>query len=191
VLTAQTSSPAATSAAPSRAIDYRLKPGDEISLSFEQVAQYLNKTGTIDSHGNFPLNWLDPIALAGLTVKEAQEKVQRAYLEGDMLRNPKVTIVVETYTRTTVSIPSNVTNPGQVTLDPTKINTLVDVILRAGGFAELANGNQVRVVRVQPDGSTVTLGPFRVEDMIKGTAPIESAPQMQPNDIVDIRTRLF
>ena len=189
-LRAQPASAPSTTAG-SRTVEYRLKAGDQISLNFEQVSQYLNKTRTIDSNGNFPLNWIGDIALAGLTVREAQEKIQRAYLENDMLRAPKVTIVVETYTRSTVSIPNNVRTPGLVNLDPTKTNTLVDVILRADGFSELAKGNEVYIVRVQADGRPVKLGPFKVDDMMKGREPIDKAPVMQPDDIVEIPIRFF
>ncbi len=147
------SAPTAPSSEAPKAVSYRLSPSDVLSLSVigEQELNSANKR--IDANGNILLALItDPIHVAGLTVAEAQKAIESAYKEYRILRNPQVSINIEQYTPREVNISGMVKTPGKYPLAPETPMTLKDLVLKAGGFSDTANGKQVRVSRTGADG---------------------------------------
>jgi len=73
--------------------------------------------------------------------------------------------------------------------------TVLDLVTRAGGFTDTAEGTAVRVTRILPDGSTrvITLD---VESLIKGKGNAKSngensALVLEPDDIVYVPERII
>ena len=140
---------------PPKTVAYRITPTDKISINVigEPDLNVANKR--IDANGNVNLALLtDVVHLAGLTVSEAQAAVENAYKEGRILRNPQVSINIEEYAPREVSISGMIKQGGKYNLPPETVTTIKDIVLRAGGFMDTANGSKVRVSRTMGDGTT-------------------------------------
>ena len=136
-----------------KTVAYHIASSDLLSVSVigEQELNAGNKR--VDSAGNVNLALVGEVHVGGLTVPEAQAAVETAYKDNRILRNPQVAINIEFYSPREVSIGGMIKTPGKYPLLPEAVLTLKDLVLRAGGFTDTANGRKVRVSRTLPDGS--------------------------------------
>lgn len=153
-LSAASNPPAPPPAEPPKSIAYRIAPSDKLSISIIGEADLNAGNKRVDSLGNINLALVNDVHVAGLTVAEAQKAVESAYKDGRILRNPQVSINIEEYSPREVSISGMIKIAGKYSLPPETVMTLKDLVLRAGGFQDTANGSKVRVIRTNPDGTT-------------------------------------
>ncbi len=176
-----------------KAIVYKISSTDKISLVVVGESD-LNVGGKrVDANGNVNLNLVGEVHIAGLSVTEAQHAIEAAYRDGRILRNPQVTINIEEYAPRTVSVSGMVRQPGTVNLPPETTMTIKELILKAGGFSETANGKNVRVTRVMPDGTTKVFT-LNVDAVLKGKDTGKSADNnftLEPDDIVYVPEKII
>jgi polysaccharide export outer membrane protein len=169
-----------------KAIVYKISRTDKISIVVVGEAD-LNVVGKrVDANGNVNLALVGEVKIAGLSVSQAQTMIENAYRDGRILRNPQVTINIEEYAPRTVSVSGMVKQPGTINLPPESTMTLKDLILKAGGFTETANGSKVRVTRVLPDGTT-RIFTLNIDSILKGRDTGKSSDStfvLEPDDIV-------
>jgi polysaccharide biosynthesis/export protein len=133
----------AQSAAPSVAnSQYRLAAGDVIRVSVYQSADLtletrLTEAGTI----SYPL--LGSVALAGLTVTEAERRIADGLRNGNFVKQPQVSIAVQQVRGNQVSVLGQVGRPGRYPLETGNVQ-LTDMIATAGGI--VGNGADMIVV---------------------------------------------
>jgi len=137
-----------------KAIAYRISPSDKLSISVIGETDLNAGNKRVDANGNINLALVNDVRVGGLTVAEAQLAVENAYRDGRILRNPQVSINIEEYSPREVNISGMVKTPGKYPLPPEAILTLKDLVLKAGGFSDTANGSKVRVSRPNPDGTS-------------------------------------
>ncbi len=168
-----------------KAVVYKIARTDKISITVVGEGDLSVGGKRVDANGNVNLALVGEVKIAGLSVSQAQTAIENAYRDGRILRNPQVTINIEEYTRRTVSISGMVKLPGMINLPPESIMTIKEVILAAGGFMETANGKDVRVTRVMPDGTTKVFK-VNVDALLKGKDTIKSADNivLEPDDII-------
>ena len=140
-----------------KTVIYKLTNTDRISISIVGEPDLNAASKRIDANGNINLSLVELVHLAGLTVAQAQTAIENAYRDGRILRNPQVTINIEEYAPRTVSISGMVKLPSTYYLPPEGTMTLKELVLKAGGLMDTANGSKVRISRKLPDG---TLGTF-------------------------------
>ncbi|MCX6955440.1 MAG: polysaccharide export protein [Verrucomicrobia bacterium] len=145
--------PSAPTEAP-KAASYRIAPSDKVSISIIGESEYNAANKRVDANGNVNLALIGEVHIAGLTVVAAQTAIENAYKEGRIFRNPQVSLNIEDYSPREVSISGMVKIPAKYPLPPETVMTLKDLVLRAGGFTDTANGKKVRVSRPQPDGTS-------------------------------------
>ncbi len=90
----------------------------------------------IDSEGNISLPFLGTLHVAGDTMPQAQEKIQKKFRDQEILTNPQVTVNVEQFASTNITVLGEVQVPGRIEL--LAPHTLLDVIGMAGGVTPLA-----------------------------------------------------
>jgi polysaccharide biosynthesis/export protein len=123
----------AQSAVPSVAnSQYRLAAGDVIRVSVYQSADLtletrLTEAGTI----SYPL--LGSVALAGLTVTEAERRIADGLRNGNFVKQPQVSIAVQQVRGNQVSVLGQVGRPGRYPLETGNVQ-LTDMIATAGGI---------------------------------------------------------
>ncbi len=178
----------------SKAKAYRIRTTDKISIRIFQEDD-LTTVCRVDAKGTINLPLIGEIRVYGQTLSQAERTIESAYKDGRFLRNPEVTVAVEEYAPREVSIQGQVKNPGRYPLPVESNMSVVDLVTRAGGFTDTAQGTAVRVTRILPDGSTrvITLD---VESLIKGRSDAKtngdnSALVLEPDDIVYVPERII
>jgi len=88
-----------------------------------------------------------------------------------------------------------VKNPGRYPLPVESTMSVLDLVTKAGGFTDTAQGTAVRVTRIQPDGSTKVIT-LDVESLIKGRSNAKTngdnnALLLEPDDIVYVPERII
>jgi polysaccharide biosynthesis/export protein len=134
---AQQTLPAASNA------QYRLAAGDVIRISVYQSADLtletrLTEAGTI----SYPL--LGSVALAGLTVSEAEKRIADGLRSGNFVKQPQVSVAVQQVRGNQVSVLGQVGRPGRYPLETGNVQ-LTDMIATAGGVIP-GGADQVVVV---------------------------------------------
>jgi polysaccharide export outer membrane protein len=177
-----------------RAAAYRIRATDKLNVRVFQEDD-LSIISRVDSKGTVNLALVGEVRVSGQTLNEAERTIESAYINGRFLRNPEVTVAVEEYAPREVSINGQVKNPGRFPLPVESTMTVLDLVTRAGGFTDTAEGTAVRVTRILPDGSTrvITLD---VESLIKGKGTTKSngensALLLEPDDIVYVPERII
>lgn len=164
--------------------DYRIQTNDIISVryqtltqkEFDFLGQQQNQQGAgaslaaggalmigdlVDEHGQIPMPVVGKVKVAGLTVFQIQDTLQRLanlYLEGTLVRvrllNYRATILGE------------VGKEGSITFGNNRV-TLMEAIGLAGGLGELADRSNVKIVRQEGAQVKVQYVNLLSEDFIK------------------------
>jgi polysaccharide biosynthesis/export protein len=149
---------------------YRLAAGDVIRISVYQSADLtletrLTEAGTI----SYPL--LGSVALAGLTVTEAERRIADGLRTGNFVKQPQVSIAVQQVRGNQVSVLGQVGRPGRYPLETGNVQ-LTDMIATAGGILPI--GADLIVVVGTRNGQ-----PYRVEVDL----PSVFGPNRRANDL--------
>jgi polysaccharide export outer membrane protein len=127
--------------------EYRLGPGDLIEIGVFGVDNF-HHTLRISASGIIKLPLLDPITAAGLTAAELEQRLT-ALLDGEVIKNPQVSVFVKEYRSQPVFVLGAVQRPGQYQI--TLQLKIVDVISMAGGLQSNAEDEAV-IQRGSPEG---------------------------------------
>ena len=103
----------------------------------------------VDQQGNLDLPVLGKIHVDGLSTPEATELLRKKLVEGEILKNPQVTLSVMEYTAPQVTIMGEVVSPGKYPL--LTPHPLVEVLALAGGMSSSA-GNEVEIMHAGQSG---------------------------------------
>jgi len=121
----------------------KLAPGFLLNVQVYDEAD-LSSRVRVDNEGNISMPFLKPLHVVGDTVAQAKESIQQKYRDEGILKNPQITIDVEQFATTSVTVIGEVQNPGKVEL--LAPHSLLDVIGMTGGETPLA-GNEVELKR--------------------------------------------
>lgn len=173
--------------------NYQLTVRDQIELSVYDEPD-LTVSQRIDGRGQVRVPLLGTTRIAGMTVREAEQFLEKAYVEKRLLRHPMVTVRVADYAPKEVAVLGAVASPGKLTF-PIEANSLdiVDVISQMGGFTDLARSDNVRVTRVTEGGRKIDFT-VNVERMISGRGRgnnRESRIEVFPGDVIWVPQRIF
>ncbi|HTJ79278.1 MAG TPA: polysaccharide biosynthesis/export family protein [Rariglobus sp.] len=192
------------SALPLHAEDSKITPSNQAVLAYRitltdllRVDIYqeddLKTMSRVDAKGNINLPLVGEVKVVGLTVSDAQKAVENAYRDGRYLRNPQVTINIESYASREVSIQGQVKSPGRYPLPIETNMTILELVTKAGGFTDTAKGTAVNITRVTPDGKKQVFT-VDVDSMLKGkdkASISDNSLVIQPGDIVYVPERIF
>lgn len=178
-------------------VPYRITRGDIVSVEVFANGEREFTAGQkrVDATGTINLLYIQETRVAGLTIAEAQESIANAYRDGRLIRNPAVTINVETYAPRLVRISGKVNSQASFEIPPDGELTIMELIFKANGFSETAKGTEVRVTRTMPDGSlkVITLD---VASAMKGklnpkNPSGDAAFLLEPDDVVYVPERII
>jgi polysaccharide export outer membrane protein len=130
----------------------KLAPGFLLNVVVYDESDFSGPT-RIDNDGNIRIAFLKPVHVAGDTVEEARNAVEKAFKDQGILKNPQVSIDVQQFATTSATVIGEVQNPGKVEL--LKPHSLLEVIGMTGGETQLA-GNEIELKRVDGDPPTKT-----------------------------------
>jgi polysaccharide export outer membrane protein len=176
------------SAAPSASDDpdYRLRPLDTLLIKVYDEPD-LSGTNKVSATGSLSLPLIGAVDVQGLKVPEAEHKIADM-LKGGYIRNPQITITVETYAPRRVSVLGEVKKPGTFEIPAEENMTLLQAISRAEGFTNVAKTDEViirRIVRGKEQKLEVN-----ATELMKARSSASDYP-LEPGDVVVIPTRFF
>jgi polysaccharide export outer membrane protein len=117
-----------TAPQPQSSPEYLVGPQDRLSITvFDEPT--LTKLVTVGSDGTFDYPFIGIVKAGGLTLRAIQQDIT-ARLKKDFLRNPQVSVEVESYRSQVVYVWGQVRTPGAVMLSGTL--TVSDALARAG-----------------------------------------------------------
>ncbi len=173
---------------------YRIRTTDKLSIRIFQEDD-LSTICRVDAKGSVNLPLVGEVRVYGQTLSQAERTIESAYKDGRYLRKPEVTVTVDEYSIREVSIQGQVKNPGRYQLPVEATISVLDLVTKAGGFTDTAQGTAVRVTRMLPDGGTKVLT-INVESLIKGKGNVrtngsDSSLLLEPDDIVYVPERII
>jgi polysaccharide export outer membrane protein len=144
---AKAGQPAAIPASSSTTLD----SGDLIEISVFGVPDLSTKV-RISNSGDVYFPLIDYVHVAGLTVDEAQELIEKRLEDGGFVRGPHVTIFLDESASQSISVLGEVGRPGPYPAIGER--RLYDLISAAGGLTEKAGRSVTIVHRDSPDQKT-------------------------------------
>lgn len=133
--------------------DYRIGPGDVLSVVVAGEPQLKADKVKVSQQGTIELLYIDhSIKVAGLTEQQITELLRKEYFT--ILKEPQVTIFIEEYHARMVSIAGAVNQPKQIAL--TRELRVYDLISLAGGLTDKA-GSVIQLVHFRPTESIETI----------------------------------
>ena len=137
-----------------KAADYRLAPGDAIRIQVFQnpdlsLETRVPETGSI----SYPL--VGAVAVGGLTISQAEQKIAAALRAGGYVEKPQVNIALQQVRGNQVSVLGQVNHPGRFPLETFNVR-VTEVLALAGGIADTGAASVVLV-------GTRSGSPFRKE----------------------------
>lgn len=141
-------------AAPPVTAEYRLGSGDVLRISVYQNPDLTLETRVSEAGVlSFPL--LGTIRIGGLSVTQAEKLIADGLRNGNFVKQPQVTIVVQQVKGNQASVLGQVNRPGRFPIEVADMR-LTDLLANAGGVA--SNGAEVLVLTGTRNGQ-----PFRTE----------------------------
>jgi polysaccharide biosynthesis/export protein len=168
--------------------DYLIEPRDQVK--FQVTGEPDDPLiGRVSSAGEISIPLLGAVKVAGLSLKQAENLMERRYREGGFFLNPQVILSFEAYAPRSVSVLGQVNNPSSVdfTIEREDIG-IVSAITKAGGFTRVARPDSVKVTR-NIDGKDTTFT-VNVAAYLSETST-ESEFKLMPDDIVFVPERVF
>jgi len=159
---------------------YKLSPYDVIDVTVYNEDDLHTRT-RLGSDGTaiFPL--IGTIDLAGKTVAEANDIIQKKYSDG-FVKDPHILLTVVEYRKNTFSILGQVLRPGIYEIPEGTHMSIVDAVLLAGGFSHSADQNGVRVKRLVKGKPTI----FKVQaGKMADSANVEPF-DIEPGDVIKV-----
>ncbi len=123
--------------------DYKIGPGDELSVTFWQEPQ-LNSTVRVDQKGAILLPVVGSVTAAGFTTNELALKIVRKIAVFNQ-NISQAAVTVTQYGSNTVYVTGSVMTPGKYSFEV--IPDLWRVILEAGGPTESALLSEIQIIR--------------------------------------------
>ena len=124
------------------ASEYRLQPGDELLVTIQDVAQ-ADRSYIIDSGGTISLPLLQEVKVAGLSVREVEDRIAEGFRARELLKNPIIS--VQPGALRPFYVIGEVNSPGEINYRQGM--TVLSAISAAGGYTYRAQEGQVEVVR--------------------------------------------
>lgn len=138
--------------------DYVVGPEDEISITVWDHPDLTRKI-RINLEGNISFPLIGEVKVGGLTAIEIEKKIKEL-LDKDYIINPQVSVVIESFKSSKVSIMGEVKVPGSYAL--TRRMTVVEALSLAGGLLSEAD-HEIMIVR--PKKGDHAGRPFLPEDV--------------------------
>ncbi len=124
------------------ASEYRLQPGDELLVTIQDVAQ-ADRSYIIDSGGTISLPLLQEVKVAGLSVREVENRIAEGFRARELLKNPIIS--VQPGALRPFYVIGEVNSPGEINYRQGM--TVLSAISAAGGYTYRAQEGQVEVGR--------------------------------------------
>ena len=111
--------------------DYKLGPGDAIKVQVYQNPD-LTVEARVSENGSISYPLVGSVPVGGMSISEAERRIERALKEKDILKQPQVNIVLLQVRGNQVSVLGQVQRPGRFPLETINVR-VSDMLAAAGG----------------------------------------------------------
>src|ERR1700739_4016792 len=111
-------------------------PGDLLEVDVLRESDLTQKVRVRDS-GEVTLPLIGDVKVGGIAPSDAADEIAKAFVAGEYLKHPQVSVTILEFGTQSVSILGQVARPGAVTI--TTPRSLLDVLAMAGGLIETAD----------------------------------------------------
>jgi polysaccharide export outer membrane protein len=139
--------------------DYVVGPEDEISITVWDHPDLTRKM-RINLEGSISFPLIGEVRVEGLTAIEIEKKI-KGLLDKDYIINPQVSVVIEVFKSSKISVMGEVKVPGSYAL--TRRMTVVEALSLAGGLLSEAD-HEIIIVRPKKDRGVHPLLPEDVDE---------------------------
>lgn len=171
-------------AAQYRSANYKLSPGDLISVSI-YPDERLNRKARVDADGALSLPLVGTATVSGATLLEAQKTIEEKL--SSYLVNPHVALIVEEYGNRSMFVLGEVQKPGAYPVPAGSRLTVLQAISAAGGFTKVAAPRRARVMRTVNGKSVDQV--IDLKSVSGGEAGTDIV--LEPNDVVYVPQSFF
>jgi len=160
--------------------EYRLRPGDRLSLDFKYEDELDSTRLLILPDGRLSLpGGVDPVMAAGRTLAEMVDTLTELY--GRDYRQPQLSVMVEDIADLHVYVFGSVNRPGEVTITNGNMGVL-QAIASAGGFDRSASSKETALLRVTEEG--FLLRRIDLRHLQRQGIPDAAVLDLQPYDVI-------
>ena len=126
--------------------DYLIQAGDLVEIKVYKEDD-MDRTLRVSTNGSITFPLIGNIKIAGLTVGQAENSLERALRS--YLKTPSVSFLIKEYANKTVYVLGQVKKPSSIAIIPEKTMTLLEAITSAGGFTDIAAMSKVKILRME------------------------------------------
>ncbi len=192
----QTNAPADTNLVSAASMDtlddkHLLATGDKLSFRIVEDNEE-PKPLMVGDNGDLEVPYIGRFAVLGKTCRQAGRQI-KAELEKDFYHQATVIIAVDVLSKSRgrVYLAGAIRLPGPQDIPSDEVFTISKAVMRAGGFADFAEKNAVKITRKsidKPDAPVKAI-PVKVGDILeKGRVELDLV--LEPGDLVYIPNRL-
>ena len=170
--------------------DYRVAVRDTIQF---QIYNQLDMTTVqrVTANGEVRLPLVGTVKVADLTLRDAEQVLEKMYRDGGFFIHPQVILSVQQYDDRFVAVLGQVKEPARIPLaSETSTIGILHAITEVGGFTRVARTDAVQVLRVGPDGKDSRLI-VNTDSLLLPASGSTPEFQLQPGDIVFVPERVF
>lgn len=126
--------------------DYLIQPGDLVEIKVYREED-MDRTLRVSTNGSITFPLVGNIKISGLTVSEAEKKLEQALQA--YIKTPSVSFLIKEYANKTVYVLGQVKKPSSISILPEKTMTLLEAITSAGGFTDVSAISKVKILRME------------------------------------------
>jgi polysaccharide export outer membrane protein len=169
---------------------YRLYPLDMVAFSVHGESDLSTKL-RISGNGTINVPLLGDVRVVGLSLTEAERKIQDAYVAEEIFIRPQVTLQVNEYSKKEISMLGQFARQGKIELPAeSPALSIIEAVTAAGGFTRIGRADSVRVTRKDAVTGEEKVFIVNVERMISGKSN-EEVFLVYPGDTLFVPERLF
>jgi len=154
-----------------------LKRGDKVVIALRDIPVPDEIKDEVDAGGTVNLPLIGIVKLEGKTTAEAEDLIEKMYIEGDYYRKISAIVMAE---EDEYFVQGEVKREGRYPL--TRDLSLLRAIVTAGGYTDFAKKSQVKVIR---GNEVLTVDTNKIEERK------EKDPLIKPGDIIVVPRKIF
>jgi protein involved in polysaccharide export with SLBB domain len=156
--------------------EYQIRPGDDLDIKFFYNSD-LNESVKVRPDGRISLQLVGELVAAGLTPGKLSQILTQKY--SHELREPAITVIVKNFIGQQIYVGGEVEREGPVGYTPGI--TVLQAIIKAGGFKETAKPEDVIVIRRTRENE---MRPYHVDLDQAYRDPYAADMWLRPDDVV-------
>lgn len=169
---------------------YRLFALDVVSFAVNGETD-LSTQLRVSGNGNINVPLLGDVRVTGLTLADAEKKIQETYVAAQIFVRPQITLQVREYSKKEISLFGQFARQGKIEFPAESASlSIVQAVSAAGGFSRIARADSVRVSRKDSETGEEKVFTVNVERMISGRSKDEVF-LVYPGDTLFVPERLF